>query len=191
MEKVIIAGPGELKMNRHRISVNQHGALLGNLIFGVDVKTLDPEYRKKKELSDVLVPHVPIKIYSLERILVKKVAMDEDADGNVVVIFNDDSKLRFPVTNPELREPNIATLKEAIAAKENGGTPIFFEDCEKLTQEITALNKVNYNKLVRMTKDLAAQAEGLMSAMELDARQCEDYLSSRRTDMDVKITVAE
>lgn len=181
--------PGEAKLERHRITLSNYGALMGQLIFAVEVRNIDADYNKKKSGNEILIPHFPIKLYSLKRIPVHAVAADTDANDNVVIIFNNDSSLRFPVTSPEIRVPTMATIKDAVRAYESKEPPIFFKDCAKATAEVIALNKTNWDKAVRLSKDMAQQAEGISQAIELDQAACEKYLSELETGAEVSITV--
>lgn len=183
--------PGELKLERHRITLANYGSLLGKEIYSVGVKNMDPDYNKKKGTPDELVPSFPIKVYLLNRITVTGVKAEVDADGNTIIIFNDDSNLRFPIATPELRVPSVASIKDAIRAAENGEPPIFFEDCAKATAEITALNKANMNKAIKLSRDMAQQADGLQKAMDLDQLACERYLSELDSNVEISITVKE
>lgn len=181
----------DAKFANHRAVMSNYGKLFGKQVYGVTVNNVDPEYNKKLNDKSFIVSSSPIKLFGIKRITIKGMDAEVDGDNNLVIIFNGDSDLRFPISNPELRVPGVATVKDAIRAIEMKEPPIFFEDCAKLTAEITSLNNLSHAKAIKLSRELAQQAQCISESIEMDRIAMEKYLSELNADLSISITIED
>lgn len=153
MENVIV------NTGKYRVQMEAYGKLLGKAIHIVGVKNADPKYNEKRR-NGAPVPEKPIRIFAINSFNINSVKADIDANGNMIIVFNGGEKgeARFPVTQPEFKDVEIATVREAVLAAEENRAPIFFKDLDKLTKEVVSLNVAERNRANDFAKEMAAQA---------------------------------
>lgn len=185
----IVGQPG-LNIDKYRVSLEDFGVMLGKQMYTVGVKNVDPKYNEKLR-GGAPVANRPIKMFYLNKIDIKGIAADVDGSGCPVVIFNPGGKdeMRFPITKPEFKDVQVATVREAIQAAEDGRQPIFFKDCERLTKELISLNTSERNRANDISKEAAMQASLLDDLMTNQLEDQRNYFASLKQSTEVEINV--
>lgn len=182
-------------VEKNRIPMAVYGDLFGKEVYSVKAINADPKYNERKNRGE-LVPIRPIKIFMATRHNIVGVRADVDGSGMPIVIMTDTTgvEIRGQISKPELREPSVASVKEALEAFESAGETIFFTDCAKLTSEINQLNSQQRICANDYAKEMAAQStmlqETIENMRELQRRYYDSLNANDSTDRTATVQVS-
>ena len=141
-----------------RLAISALGSMIGKCLATIKIENVDLKYNEKiKEDAPRLVK--PIKQYIVETVEITSAKMLTDAEGDIYVVFNDNSDMKFPVIEP-FTEPTGDTINEAIEAATNGKRK-YFADATSLYAEANALNEKNRNLANSLAAELMRNANFL------------------------------
>lgn len=193
MEKMSGTIPG-LNVEKHRVSLQEMGGMLGQQIYTLDVKNADPKYNEKMR-NNLLVPSRPIRMIVIVRTDITSVRAEVDANSFPVVIINEGQKseLRLQVTKPEFSDVKVSSVRECIQALEDKKSSFYFRDCEALVKEVAMLNNQQRAMANDLAKEVAQQSAMIEDLIAIQAEEQRRYLeTSRRTDdIEVKVTITD
>lgn len=153
-----------------RANISGIGKLIGKRIFCLCSDNIDMEYTKKAhEDKTQALPIRPYKKLFIDAIDI--VAIEpRTVDGAIYMQLNGDPKLQYLVSgNAEKVTQEFTTeifdlaVKKALA---NDAHPIFFADCERITEEVVARNLIEIKKLDAFAAEILDQAECLKKINE-------------------------
>ena len=173
----------ELKM--YAPQLRQFGKVTGFVICTVKSDNIDLKYKEKRNANNIanLTTNVPVKKYYVESFMVVGIALDKQANGSPVVVFNGDDKLRFPLSQDTCDNILRATKKsinEAIREyEESKGEKVkFFTDLELCTEVATELNVSNAEALNNLAESLMNQANSIQTVNATMKSDLDSYLST-------------
>lgn len=173
----------ELKSNTPLL--RQFGRITGYTICTVKSDNIDLQYKEKRNANNIanLTTNIPVKKYYVESFPVVGVRLDKVANGNVVVVFNDDDNLRFPLSQDSCNTILHATKKSINAAIEEyeqskGEKVKFFTDIELCTQVAMELNASNMDSLNKLAETLMNQASSIQTLNSSMKSDLDSYLAT-------------
>lgn len=173
----------ELKMWTPQL--RRFGKITGFVICTVKSDNIDLRYKEKRNANNIanITTNIPVKKYFVESFPVLGVMLDKQANGNAVVVFNNDDKLRFPLTPDAVNGIINATKKdvnEAIREYEDskGEKVRFFTDIELCTQVAMELNASNKEALDNFAEALMNQSSSLKSLNDSMKADLDSYLAT-------------
>lgn len=173
----------ELKL--YAPQLRQFNGVAGFVICTVKSDNIDLKYKEKRNLNNLsnLTTNIPVKKYFVESFPIIAFKLDKQANGNPVVIFNEDDNLRFPLSTDTCSSLLRATKKDVNEAirefEETRGEKVkFFTDVELCTAVANELNEASIdaiNKLAETLLNQSAAIDTLNKQMESDLKS---YLTS-------------
>jgi len=162
-----------------RANITGIGKLIGKRIFCLVSDNIDLEYAKKAhEDKTQALPIKPYKKLFIEAIDIVAIA-PRTIDGKIYIQLNDDPKLQYAisgdvekVTQEFSNEIFDLAVKKAMT---NDPRPIFFADCERITDEVTARNAIEIAKIEAFIQDLYNQIDCLKAINENAVADKIDY----------------
>lgn len=161
-------------LGRHR-AVLETWNILGKKLFTVKAEPADKTYNDKIRDNNFIRPVKPIMMYIIESIEITSVNVVVAPDNATMLIqLNGDPSLQFKLTPAKFCEVTMDKIKEAIQfndKKEVGRSPLFFRDCNKLTEQVIQLNKLEAQKADELAEQMLAQSKMLedLNKMQTDA----------------------
>lgn len=161
-------------LGRHRAILDTWN-ILGKKLFTVKAEPADKAYNDKIRDNNNVRPVKPIMMYIIESIEITSVNVVVAPDNATMLIqLNNDPSLQFKLTPAKFCDVSMDKIKEAIQfndKKEVGRSPLFFRDCNKLTEQVIQLNKLEAQKADELAEQMLAQSKMLeeLNKMQTDA----------------------
>lgn len=170
---------GENKManiNYSLVVASQLGALLGMNLIHIRRKNVDPDYSNKEREGKQRLA-IPVYIYGIDRIKIKKAELVDLGEGQRIVQFNDDPKLQLSLANAKditdvIKKPTIQEVANAVMAEEASAQQTFFVDDKTATELAVSFNNRSYKELSSMMEVLSRQAACLTDANDAMMNAC-------------------
>lgn len=161
MEKNII---DPALVGRHRATI-ETWSILGKKLFTVKSEPADLKWNDKIRNNDCLRLVKPIMKYIIESIEIISTRLVVAPDNSTLLIeLNNDPSLQFKLVPAKFCEVTIDKIKEAIQFNEKheaGRTPIFFRDCNALTNQVNRLNAIEAQKCDDIAEEMLAMSKML------------------------------
>lgn len=181
----ILAQFTESELKMYTPLLRQFGALAGFKICTVKSDNIDLKYKEKRNANNIsnLTTNIPVKKYFVESFLIVGIALDKQANGNAVIVFNNDDSLRFPLSQDTCDTIIRATKKDINDAireyEDSKGEKIrFFTDIELCTKVAMELNKSNVDALNDLADSLMNQASSIGTLNDSMKSDLDSYLST-------------
>lgn len=172
----------ENEMNQFRPKLIKFtGLLLGRRLIIPLSDNLDLKYKAKvKGDIEGLYTGKPLKKYYTETVDIVSSALSKNPDGKLVVIFNGDPKLQFPLTGDtsEIINATPQNINDAILEYEANGTKTPFYDVRLVTEHLEGLNKMTMQSIEKFVDELASQSQALSNINKIAKNDMEEYLNS-------------
>jgi hypothetical protein len=170
---------GENKManiNYSLVVASQLGALLGMNLIHIRRKNVDPDYSNKEREGKQRLA-IPVYIYGIDRIKIKKAELVDLGEGQRIVQFNDDPKLQLSLANAKditdvIKKPTVQEVANAVMAEEASAQQTFFVDDKTATELAVSFNNRSYKELSSMMEVLSRQAACLTDANDAMMNAC-------------------
>lgn len=170
---------GENKManiNYSLVVASQLGALLGMNLIHIRRKNVDPDYSNKEREGKQRLA-IPVYIYGINRIKIKKAELVDLGEGQRIVQFNDDPKLQLSLANAKditdvIKKPTVQEVVNAVMAEEASAQQTFFVDDKTATELAVSFNNRSYKELSSMMEVLSRQAACLTDANDAMMNAC-------------------
>lgn len=170
---------GENKManiNYSLVVASQLGALLGMNLIHIRRKNVDPDYSNKEREGKQRLA-IPVYIYGIDRIKIKKAELVDLGEGQRIVQFNDDPKLQLSLANAKditdvIKKPTVQEVANAVMAEEASAQQTFFVDDKTATELAVSFNNRSYKELSSMMEILSRQAACLTDANDAMMNAC-------------------
>jgi len=170
---------GENKManiNYSLVVASQLGALLGMNLIHIRRKNVDPDYSNKEREGKQRMA-IPVYIYGIDRIKIKKAELVDLGEGQRIVQFNDDPKLQLSLANAKditdvIKKPTVQEVANAVMAEEASAQQTFFVDDKTATELAVSFNNRSYKELSSMMEVLSRQAACLTDANDAMMNAC-------------------
>lgn len=170
---------GENKManiNYSLVVASQLGALLGMNLIHIRRKNVDPDYSNKEREGKQRLA-IPVYIYGIDRIKIKKAELVDLGGGQRIVQFNDDPKLQLSLANAKditdvIKKPTVQEVANAVMAEEASAQQTFFVDDKTATELAVSFNNRSYKELSSMMEVLSRQAACLTDANDAMMNAC-------------------
>jgi hypothetical protein len=170
---------GENKManiNYSLVVASQLGALLGMNLIHIRRKNVDPDYSNKEREGKQRLA-IPVYIYGIDRIKIKKAELVDLGEGQRIVQFNDDPKLQLSLANAKditdvIKKPTVQEVANAVMAEEASAQQTFFVDDKTATELAVSFNNRSYKELSSMMEVLSRQASCLTDANDAMMNAC-------------------
>lgn len=170
---------GENKManiNYSLVVASQLGALLGMNLIHIRRKNIDPDYSNKEREGKQRLA-IPVYIYGIDRIKIKKAELVDLGEGQRIVQFNDDPKLQLSLANAKditdvIKKPTVQEVANAVMAEEASAQQTFFVDDKTATELAVSFNNRSYKELSSMMEVLSRQAACLTDANDAMMNAC-------------------
>lgn len=170
---------GENKManiNYSLVVASQLGALLGMNLIHIRRKNVDPDYSNKEREGKQRLA-IPVYIYGIDRIKIKKAELVDLGEGQRIVQFNDDPKLQLSLANAKditdvIKKPTVQEVANAVMAEEASAQQTFFVDDKTATELAVSFNNRSYKELSSMMEMLSRQAACLTDANDAMMNAC-------------------
>lgn len=170
---------GENKManiNYSLVVASQLGALLGMNLIHIRRKNVDPDYSNKEREGKQRLA-IPVYIYGINRIKIKKAELVDLGEGQRIVQFNDDPKLQLSLANAKditdvIKKPTVQEVANAVMAEEASAQQTFFVDDKTATELAVSFNNRSYKELSSMMEVLSRQAACLTDANDAMMNAC-------------------
>lgn len=170
---------GENKManiNYSLVVASQLGALLGMNLIHIRRKNVDPDYSNKEREGKQRLA-IPVYIYGIDRIKIKKAELVDLGEGQRIVQFNDDPKLQLSLANAKditdvIKKPTVQEVANAVIAEEASAQQTFFVDDKTATELAVSFNNRSYKELSSMMEVLSRQAACLTDANDAMMNAC-------------------
>jgi hypothetical protein len=170
---------GENKManiNYSLVVASQLGALLGMNLIHIRRKNVDPDYSNKEREGKQRLA-IPVYIYGIDRIKIKKAELVDLGEGQRIVQFNDDPKLQLSLANAKditdvIKKPTVQEVANAVMAEEASTQQTFFVDDKTATELAVSFNNRSYKELSSMMEVLSRQAACLTDANDAMMNAC-------------------
>ena len=174
-------------MKKEVIVASQCGAVLGKFILTIERNPVDPNYSRDVTESK-LRTSIPIYLYSIRPIQVKKTEIVETANNGRFVEYNGDPTLRIPlITNEEIDKlipkPNAESVRKAIGKYETSSEKTIFIDYPALTKEVMALNKESSMILTNFINKQMNFVKTLEDANSNELAACKSAMSDEGIDI--------
>lgn len=190
---------GENKManiNYSLVVASQLGALLGMNLIHIRRKNVDPDYSNKEREGKQRLA-IPVYIYGIDRIKIKKAELVDLGEGQRIVQFNDDPKLQLSLANAKditdvIKKPTVQEVANAVMAEEASAQQTFFVDDKTATELAVSFNNRSYKELSSMMEVLSRQAACLTDANDAMMNACKLEMAQVGKSVDfVSINVNE
>lgn len=175
----------EAELKLYAPQLRQFGSTYGFMICTVKSDNIDLKYKEKRNANNIanLTTNIPVKKYYVERFIITALKLDKQANGNPVIIFNENDNLRFPLSNDTCDSLLHVTKKEindAIREYEDtkGEKVKFFTDIALCTQVVTELNQSNADALNTLAETVMTQADSLKTLNATMKNDLDEYLST-------------
>lgn len=170
---------GENKManiNYSLVVASQLGALLGMNLIHIRRKNVDPDYSNKEREGKQRLA-IPVYIYGIDRIKIKKAELVDLGESQRIVQFNDDPKLQLSLANAKditdvIKKPTVQEVANAVMAEEASAQQTFFVDDKTATELAVSFNNRSYKELSSMMEVLSRQAACLTDANDAMMNAC-------------------
>lgn len=170
---------GENKManiNYSLVVASQLGALLGMNLIHIRRKNVDPDYSNKEREGKQRLA-IPVYIYGIDRIKIKKAELVDLGEGQRLVQFNDDPKLQLSLANAKditdvIKKPTVQEVANSVMAEEASAQQTFFVDDKTATELTVSFNNRSYKELSSMMEVLSRQAACLTDANDAMMNAC-------------------
>jgi hypothetical protein len=190
---------GENKManiNYSLVVASQLGALLGMNLIHIRRKNVDPDYSNKEREGKQRLA-IPVYIYGIDRIKIKKAELVDLGESQRIVQFNDDPKLQLSLANAKditdvIKKPTVQEVANAVMAEEASAQQTFFVDDKTATELAVSFNNRSYKELSSMMEVLSRQAACLTDANDAMMNACKLEMAQVGKNVDfVPINVNE
>lgn len=163
-------------INYSLVVASQLGALLGMNLIHIRRKNVDPDYSNKEREGKQRLA-IPVYIYGIDRIKIKKAELVDLGDGQRIVQFNDDPKLQLSLANAKditdvIKKPTVQEVANAVMAEEASAQQTFFVDDKTATELAVSFNNRSYKELSSMMEVLSRQAACLTDANDAMMNAC-------------------
>lgn len=180
-------------MKQEVLVASKCGAVLGKYILTIQRNPVDPNYSRDVQ-ENKLRTSIPIYLYSINPILVKKTEIVETANNGRFVEYNGDPTLRIPlITNDEIDKlipkPCADSVRKAIAKYENTNERTIFIDYPALTKEVMALNQESHAQLTNFINKLLSFGKTLKDANEAELSACKVAMADEGIDVSNLFTI--
>ena len=173
-------------VGRHR-AVLETWNVLGKKLFTVRAEPADKTFNDKIRDGNPLRTVKPIMMYVIESIEITAVNVVTAPDNATVLIqLNNDPTLQFKLTPAKFCEVTMDKIKEAIQMnekKEVGRSPLFFRDCNKLTDQVNRLNALEAQKADEIAEQMLATSKMLADLNKLQADANDRYYEELGRDI--------
>ena len=163
--------------------------VLGKKLFTVKAEPVDKTFNDKVRDNNPLRPVKSIMMYVIESIEITSVDVVVAPDNATMLIqLNHDPSLQFKLTPAKFCEVTMDKIKEAIQyneKKETGRSPLFFRDCNKLTDQVTRLNALEAQKADDLAEQMLAQSKMLTDLNKLQTDANDRYYEELGKDLTV------
>lgn len=175
----------ETEIKMHTPLLRQFGRVTGFTICTIKSDNIDLKYKEKRNANNIanLTTNIPVKKYFVEAFPVLGIKLDKSANGNAVVVFNDDDNLRFTLSQDSCDSILHATKKSINKAieeyEESKGEKVkFFTDIELCTEVATDLNTENAEALNKLAEILMNQASAISTLNTSMKADLDSYLAT-------------
>lgn len=163
-------------INYSLVVASQLGALLGMNLIHIRRKNVDPDYSNKEREGKQRLA-IPVYIYGIDRIKIKKAELVDLGEGQRIVQFNDDPKLQLSLANAKditdvIKKPTVQEVANAVMAEEASAQQTFFVDDKTATELAVSFNNRSYKELSSMMEVLSRQAACLTDANDAMMNAC-------------------
>lgn len=163
-------------INYSLVVASQLGALLGMNLIHIRRKNVDPDYSNKEREGKQRLA-IPVYIYGIDRIKIKKAELIDLGEGQRIVQFNDDPKLQLSLANAKditdvIKKPTVQEVANAVMAEEASAQQTFFVDDKTATELAVSFNNRSYKELSSMMEVLSRQAACLTDANDAMMNAC-------------------
>lgn len=161
-------------IGRHR-AVIETWNLMGKKLFTPRCEPADLNWNEKIKNNSPTRLVKPIMKYMVESIEIFSTSLVVAPDNSTLLIeLNNDPALQFKLVPAKFCEVSMEKIKEAIQMnekKEAGRTPMFFRDCNQLTEQINRLNALEASKCSEVAEEMLSLAKMLdeLNAIQKDA----------------------
>ena len=132
--------------------------ILGKKLFTVKAEPADKSYYDKVKNNDPARLVKPIMMYVIESIEIMSVNLVVAPDNSTILVeLNNDPSLQYKLAPAKFCEVTMDKIKEAIALNEKpevGRSPLFFRDCNALTEQVNRLNDLESQKAAEVAEQL-------------------------------------
>lgn len=180
MEKAKFA-PADL--NKHMATLNAYGQLFGKVLVCPQSDLLDLDYHEKAKENKMRLA-TPAKKYFVKATVIYKVDVDRDVNDKLVLVFNNDVDLTFPIVGNE--KPNVQTctpekINEAIRDFNSNKKLTFFADVEAVTKVVTNYNERTAKELEGFAEECMMFAQTLRSVNDIANKEAKAYADALKT----------
>ena len=173
-------------IGRYRATIETWG-ILGKKLFTVKCEPADLQYNDKIKNNNPLRLVKPIMKYFIESIEIISTRLIVAPDNSTLLIeLNNDPSLQFKLVPAKFCEVTMDKIKEAIQfneKKEVGRTPIFFRDCNTLTDQVNRLNALEAQKCDDVAEEMLSLSKMLNDLNKLQADANERYYEELGKDL--------
>lgn len=158
----------------------QYGSLLSGSLLSITVDNVDKTY-KEKEGNKINRPIVPIKMYTISKIMISEAKLVPTPDNKVKVQYNGNPKLQFEIVDGSIPEPTAECVVRAIKEFAITGEPtVYFADYDKLFALVKSYNEDQITAAKALASDLMKQAGCLDDINTAEEAAYESYKASIR-----------
>lgn len=151
-------------IGRHR-AVIETWNLMGKKLFTPKCEPADLNWNDKIKNNSPTRLVKPIMKYIVESIEIFSTGLVVAPDNSTLLIeLNNDPTLQFKLVPAKFCEVSMEKIKEAIQMNEKqeaGRTPMFFRDCNQLTEQVNRLNALEASKCSEVAEEMLSMAKML------------------------------
>lgn len=174
---------------RVRPIVVEFQRLLGRRLVYPASSNADLNYGKKLANGENVLSR-PIKMYRLETVdLLGVLPVKMEHTGEIMIEFNGNPKLRFPLVAPNFQSVSTVSIGEAIKKFEDKGEPTFYSDVEKAMAEVEAMNDSSIRMLDAFVTEFSQMGTMLRDVNKNMRESQVSYLRQLGASQDVEVTV--
>jgi hypothetical protein len=176
------AGEIQKSVQKKRALIGQYGSFFGKDLLTVRWKNIDLEYNNKR-VNNVITLTKPLRVIEIVHTTISAIAVDVDANGNAVVMFNNSQKMRFTIINNseeiEFKVPDAVLVRLALKESEKKPTelshPIYFSNLRALTDVVNAENTSEQKVAQKLANELLQETAAIEKIMAIQNEDVNEY----------------
>lgn len=169
------------ELNKFRAVLDAYGRLYGKVLISPVSDILDLKHFDKEREGVNPRLATPLKKYYTKATVITSIDLDVDANDKVVLIFNHDVDLTFPIIGnekPKVSECTSEKIQEAIRNYNTNKQITFFTDVEAVTKAITSLNERTAKDIDAFAEELMSFSQGLRVLNDNENKNAKEYIES-------------